>query len=97
MDHLASRKKGVVHVVLEHFNFEMQYLLDDLQAGKITLKELIRTYIEIGTEWHDLIAYKRLLKHAKANPDKIKLHAGMMPWPVAVVSLRSVSASLGMS
>ena len=44
-----------------------------------------------------MIAYKRLLKHAKANPDKIKLHAGMMPWPIAVVSLRSVSASLGLS
>jgi hypothetical protein len=50
---------------------------------------LVKNYKEINTEWHDLKAYKRLLNHAKANSQKIKLHAGVMPWPIAVVSLRS--------
>ena len=50
----------------------------------------------MDTEWHDLTAYKRLFKHAIRSKN-IKLHAGVMPWPVAVVSLRTVSAGLGLS
>ena len=97
LDHIASQKQGICHLVLEHFSFEMQYLLDDFMSGKISLKELLKTYKQIDTEWHDLTAYKRLLKHAKANASKVKLHAGVMPWPVAVISLRAVSASLGIN
>ena len=29
-------KPGILHVVLQHFNFEMQYLLDDFMVSKIS-------------------------------------------------------------
>ena len=38
-DSVPAEEKNV-HIVLEHFNFEMQFLLDDFQEGKITCAEL---------------------------------------------------------
>lgn len=68
-----------LHVIMEHFSFEMQDLLEQYQAGSLTIEEMVAKYHEIGTEGHDVMLYRSLLEHAKANKDKIKLHAGFIP------------------
>jgi len=68
-----------LHVIMEHFSFEMQDLLEEYQAGTLTIEEMVAKYHEIGTEGHDVMVYRPLLEHAKANKDKIKLHAGFIP------------------
>jgi uncharacterized iron-regulated protein len=50
-----------LHIVLEHFSFEMQYLLDDFQDNKIPFSVLLSTYIENGAEKHDILEYKDML------------------------------------
>jgi len=50
--------------VLEHFNFDMQPLLDAFSAKALTLDELNKAYAENGTEGHDILAYASLLNHA---------------------------------
>ena len=35
-----ARQTGQLHVVLEHFSFDLQGLLDDFSAGKITFEEV---------------------------------------------------------
>jgi len=66
-------------VILEHFSFEMQDLLDKYQDGNLTLKELHDKYVEIGTEGHDILRYEDILAHARLNKQQIKLHAGFIP------------------
>ena len=53
----ASREQGTLNVVMEHFSFEMQQLLDDFTSGKISFDELVYGYEAIGTEGHDIKAY----------------------------------------
>ena len=36
----ASSSSSSLHIVFEHFNFEMQPLLDDFSAGRLSLEEL---------------------------------------------------------
>lgn len=50
---------------MEHFSFEMQHLLDQYQANLLTLEELNEQYAAIGTEGHDIMAYRELLEFAK--------------------------------
>jgi arsenite methyltransferase len=78
-------EKGTLHVVFEHFSFEMQGLLDQYQQGNINFDELVTQYNEIGTENHDLEPYRRLLEDARSlnNSDasgmrQVKLHAGFL-------------------
>ena len=42
--------KSKTHVVLEQFNFEMQFLLDDFQSGKLDFDALVKAYGFIGTD-----------------------------------------------
>jgi hypothetical protein len=43
-----------LHVILEHFSFEMQFLLDDFKNDVTEFDDLIEGYNEVGTEGHDL-------------------------------------------
>jgi uncharacterized iron-regulated protein len=78
-------ERGTLHVVFEHFSFDMQELLDQYQQGKISFDELVTKYSDIGTENHDLEPYRTLLEDAKSmnvNQDhaqrQVKLHAGFL-------------------
>ena len=84
----AVANHGVLHVVFEHFSFDMQDLLDAYQEDKLSFNELVEKYQEIGTEGHDLEPYRDLLEDAKymntmsaeegAAHRKVKLHAGFL-------------------
>ena len=45
----------------------------------MTFEQMLEGYAGIGTEGHDLKAYKGLLEHARENKDLVKLHAGFIP------------------
>jgi hypothetical protein len=47
----------------------------------MSLEELLASYIQIGTENHNLDDYKNLLNYAKENKEKVKLVAGSIPRP----------------
>ena len=40
-------------------------------------------YKDVGTEDHELGEHREALEHARRNSDRIKLHAGFLPWPYA--------------
>lgn len=74
---------GTLHVVFEHFSFDMQGLLDAHLEGTLSFDELLEKYAEIGTEGHDLEPYRNLLEDAKllnrqASCRKVQLHAGFL-------------------
>jgi uncharacterized iron-regulated protein len=89
ISHLLTRK-GTLHVVLEHFNFEMQFLLDDFQAGKLSFKQLLSAYMFIGAEGYDadVMQYRSLLEYSRNNHERVKLHAGFLPWPYASIAVK---------
>ena len=68
-----------LNVVLEHFSFEMQHLLDQYGAGTMSLETMCAEYHKIGTESHDIQRYAALLEFAREHADQIKLHAGFIP------------------
>jgi arsenite methyltransferase len=70
---------GKLHVVFEHFSFEMQEILEEYQCNKISFEEMVDLYQQIGTEGHNLLPYKPLLEHAKERETSVKLHAGFLP------------------
>lgn len=80
---MAENSKSKLHVVMEHFSFEMQHLLSDFQNGNIDIDQLNASYQEIGTEGHDIKAYSSLLNHAKDNKDSVSLVGGFIPRPFA--------------
>ena len=45
----------------------------------MTFEQMLEGYTSIGTEGHDLQAYKSLLEHARENKNLVKLHAGFIP------------------
>ena len=68
-----------LHVVMEHFSFDMQSLLDEFRRGNITFAELIAQYKAIGSEGHHLEPYQSMLEHIRSHPNKVRLHAGFIP------------------
>jgi len=60
----TASSPGTLHVVFEHFSFDMQDLLDDYQEGKITFDTLVKKYNQNGSEGHDLGPYRELLEDA---------------------------------
>ena len=84
---LASRSEGRVHLVLEHFSFDMQPLLDDFGAGRSSFAQLVTSYEATGTEGHDIPAYKPLLSLAYKEP-RLALHAGFIPRSYARLVMR---------
>jgi arsenite methyltransferase len=81
-------ERGPVNVVLEHFSFEMQSILDDYQAGKMTFEQVLQAYADIGTEGHDIAKYRSVLEHARENSERVKLHAGFIPRTYARMLMR---------
>ena len=62
---MVQAGSGVLHIILEHFNFEMQYLLDEYQGGDITLKQLVTSCALIDPSGHDIYAMKILLEYSR--------------------------------
>jgi uncharacterized iron-regulated protein len=77
----TQHSHSTVHVIMEHFSFEMQDLLDDYIRNDViyTFEEFKQKYREIGNEGHDLEPYRPLLDFAKDNPDTVMVHAGFIP------------------
>ena len=76
---MVQRSEGVVHVVLEHFNFDMQGLLDRHNDGALSSQDLAAEYERIDTEGHNLLPYLPLLCAAQELQGRVKLTAGFIP------------------
>ena len=77
----AQTKSGTLHVIFEHFSFEMQELLDAYSKDDSScdaFDTLVQRYRAIGTEGHDLAPYAPLLALSKRLPN-VRLHAGFLP------------------
>ena len=68
-----------LHVVMEHFSFDMQPLLDEFRQGNMTFAELTARYQSIGSEGHYLEPYRAMLEHIQSHSTKVRLHAGFIP------------------
>ena len=71
---------GCLHILLEHFNFEQQPLLDAYAMGRIDMAGLVAAYEE-GGEGHDVAAYEPLLPLARepgADPHTRRLHPALV-------------------
>jgi SAM-dependent methyltransferase/uncharacterized iron-regulated protein len=77
MNRSATKNSGQLHVIMEHFSFELQSLLDQYLNDEIDFNTLKEKYYELGEEGHDLEPYRDLLEDAKTYG--IKLHAGFLP------------------
>ena len=84
----ALQMAGKLHVVLDAFNFEMQFLLDDFTEGRITFDQLLDQRHDMGGEDTEIPEYRHVLEHARDHKQKIKLHAGFLPWPYARAALQ---------
>ena len=84
------KSTGTVHLVLQHFSFEMQYLLNDFSKGVLSWPDLLANYKHIGTESHDIRLFRSIFGLARANLGRINLHAGVMPWPFAALGVRPI-------
>jgi hypothetical protein len=82
------RQSTQLHVVLEHFSFEMDDLLRGYQDGDLNFDQLLEGYRIIGTENHDLEPYRDLLEYARDHRDQIQLHAGFLPRTYARLLMR---------
>lgn len=70
-----------LHVIMEHFSFEMQSLLDDYTRDDHVkdFSSFMSKYEEFGTEGHDIEVYRPLLDYSRENKDYIRIHAGFIP------------------
>jgi arsenite methyltransferase len=66
-----------LHVILEHFSFDLQEILDQYLDDVIDFEGLQQMYHSMGEEGHDLEPYRGLLEDAKHHG--IRLHAGFLP------------------
>eukprot|EP00536_Pseudo-nitzschia_multiseries_P004642 jgi/Psemu1/10445/gm1.10445_g len=79
----STASSSKLHVVLEHFSFEMQDLLRTFQTDPdFGFDDLKASYQRIGTESHNLDPYEGLLLHCKGNHAS-RLHGGFLPRPLA--------------
>lgn len=60
-------RRGNLHVIMEHFSFELQGLLDEYMSDRIDFETLVEKYHQLGDEKHDLQPYKQLFEDAKWN------------------------------
>jgi len=72
-----DKQSDKLHVILEHFSFDLQELLDRYMDGEIDFEQLVDKYHETGEEGHHLEPYRELLEDAKSQG--IHLHAGFLP------------------
>lgn len=73
-------------MIFEHFSVEMQSLLDDFSCSNINIEQLCEGYKAIGTEGHNIMAYKDLLEHARVA--EVRLHGGFIPRTYARTVMR---------
>ena len=70
-------------MVLTAISFEMDFLLDDFQNGKLTFSELLAEAKKICSKsgYNELSQYEALFTYLRSSPkaNKIRLHAGCMP------------------
>jgi len=85
---MLEASTGRLHIVMEHFSFEMQHLLDEYTAGQLSFNGLNKAYAEIGTEGHDVYAYEDLLQFARDNAERVQLHGGFIPRTFAKIVMR---------
>lgn len=69
----------VLHIVMEQFTFEMQYLLDYYQEGHISLEQLNEQCMKFDLVSQGIMAHRELLEFARKHSNLIKLHAGSIP------------------
>ena len=64
---------------MEHFSIEMQTLIDEYCCGQLSLDQLNQKYHEVGTEGHNIMAYRDILEFSKAHSSSIKIYGGFIP------------------
>ena len=72
-----KEESNQLHVVLEHFSFDLQDLLDKFSRDELDFDQLVEKYHDIGEEGHKLEPYRDLLEDAKTQG--VRLHAGFIP------------------
>lgn len=72
-----NEQSDQLHVILEHFSFDLQEILDQYLDDKLDFQGLLEQYHAMGEEGHDLEPYRGLLEDAKHHG--IRLHAGFLP------------------
>jgi len=77
-----------LHVILEHFSFDLQHLLDRYMDGEINFEQLVDKYHITGEEGHNLEPYRELFQDAKNQQGGIHLHAGFLPRKYARMLMR---------
>lgn len=66
---MSSKEKVVL--LMEHFAFNQQGLLDSFQRGEISVEDLYLRYKETGIENHEIPKYKGLLELARDSGGKV--------------------------
>lgn len=91
LDAMPSGDGSTLHIVLEHFNFEMQAALSAFETGSMSLAELESAAHDEG---HAISDYAALLGLAR-DSSRIRLHAGFIPRSFARQVMReSLGAAL---
>ena len=80
-----------LHVILEHFSFDLQHLLDRYMDGEINFEQLVDKYHITGEEGHNLEPYRELFQDAKNQQGGIHLHAGFLPRKYARMLMRGIT------
>jgi len=62
-----NKQSDNLHVILEHFSFDLQELLDRYMDNEIDFDQLVDKYHETGEEGHDIEPYRYLLEDAKKS------------------------------
>ena len=79
-----------LHVVCEHFSFEMNDILRQYQREQsLNFDQFVQAYRDIGTEGHKLDEYKSMLEYCRHHADTIQLHGGFIPRPCASAFMKA--------
>ena len=57
-----------MHIVLDHFDYETQYLLNDFMSNRLSWFDLLEIYHEVKGNANSLSGLGKILNFAKANP-----------------------------
>mmetsp|Transcript_11396 Transcript_11396/g.23307 ORF Transcript_11396/g.23307 Transcript_11396/m.23307 type:complete len:680 (+) Transcript_11396:257-2296(+) len=99
----GSGNNGRLHIVSEHFSFEMNDILKQYtstaspsgqtssSSSSLNFDQFVAAYREIGTEGHNLDPYKPMLEYCKRNSENVQLHGGFIPRPYAAAYMKAAS------
>ena len=91
---LDASTTGTLHVVLEHFNFDLQPALNEYAEGLMSFQGLVER-AESSGEGHAVGEYAPLLELARTTDGRVALHAGFIPRSFARLVMReSLEAAL---